>query len=92
MYKSNEGMNVLKWAGFVAVLAGMMCFGTGCSLMDQNGLGEFHLTVGHRSVTKREVKEETYRTDKPAICYLLPSRCAGQQAQPTQQGQQPEGS
>jgi hypothetical protein len=75
----------------LAIVCGLIMVTTsGCALMDQNGLGEFHLTVGHRSVTKREVKEETYRTGKPIICYVMPSRCP--QAEPAATADEANGS
>ncbi len=88
MYKKNEGLSTLQWIGFVAVLAGMMCFGSGCMLLNPNGF-EMHAKLGARAIDTHEEKQTTVVSSKPAICYILPSRCAGQQAQ---QGQQPEGS
>ena len=73
MKQGNEKMNTLQWIGFVAVLAGMMCFGTGCAGMEVGG------RLGVYRVDERQESQKTYANQKPAICYLLPSRCAEQQ-------------
>ena len=68
----------------LAIVCGLiMATTSGCALMDQNGLGEFHLTVGHRSVTEHKSSQSTYRTSKSAICYIMPSRCTQEPVPPT---------
>ncbi len=71
--RNSDAMNTVKWLGFVAVLAGMMCFGSGCAGMELGG------RLGVYRVDERREEQRTYRNPKPAICYLLPSRCAAQQ-------------
>lgn len=71
MYKNNDAMNTVKWLGFVAALAGMMCFGTGCAGIEVGG------RLGVYRVDERQESQKTFVNPKPAICYLLPSRCAG---------------
>ncbi|TXH14237.1 MAG: hypothetical protein E6R03_09785 [Hyphomicrobiaceae bacterium] len=73
MYKSKESISAIQWLGFLAVLAGMMCFGTGCAGLELGG------RLGVYRVDERREEQRTYRNPKPAICYLLPSRCAPQQ-------------
>jgi hypothetical protein len=75
MYKKNEGLSTLQWLGFMAVLAGMMCFGSGCAGIELGG------RLGVYRVDERQESQKTYRNPKPAICYLLPSRCSEQTAQ-----------
>lgn len=84
MYKKNDAMNTVKWLGFVAALAGMMCFGSGCAGLEVGG------KLGLYRVDERQESQKTYVNPRPAICYLLPSRCAAQHEQQGQQ--QPEGS
>jgi hypothetical protein len=71
--RNSDAMNTVKWLGFVAVLAGMMCFGSGCAGIELGGKVGIYRTDEHSESTR------TYRNPKPAICYLLPSRCAAQQ-------------
>jgi hypothetical protein len=75
MYKAKESVSFVQWLGFLAVLAGMMCFGSGCAGLELGG------RLGVYRVDERQESQKTYANRKPAICYLLPSRCAEQQAQ-----------
>ncbi len=67
MYKNNDAMNTVKWLGFVAVLAGMMCFGSGCAGIELGG------KVGLYRVDERQESQKTFVNPKQlsvTYCHL----------------------
>lgn len=54
----------------------IMATTSGCAGLELGG------KLGIYRVDERFEKQKTYRNPKPAICYLLPSRCTNNEAAP----------